>query len=55
MVVLTFGALETGFMNSQYSNQGEMFPYAWIMYAMIIDRILRKGQGQRQVTNGHYT
>ena len=30
-----------------------MFSYAWLTYAMIIDRIQIKGQGQGQFTKGH--
>ena len=44
----------TGNIDPQYLNYGKMFSYAWLRYAMVINRILRKGRSQCQVSKGHY-
>ena len=52
--VLTFWALGTRIMESDGSNSGKMLLKAWSRYGMNINGILRKLQGQGQVTKGHY-
>ena len=48
--VLTFWALGTRILKRDGSNSGNMFSKAWLKYGMSISDILRKFEGQGQVT-----
>ena len=49
-----FGPWGSGIIDPDGSNSGKMFSKAWLRYGMSISGILRKRQGQGQVTKGHY-
>ena len=52
--VLTFWALGTRIIEPDGSNSDKMLSEAWLRYCMSISGILRKLQGQGQVTKSHY-
>ena len=52
--VLMFWALGTRIIEPDGSNSGKMLSKVWLRYGMSMSDILRKLQGQGQVTKGHY-